>query len=196
MKKLFMLASLMMLSIGVFAQRTPGTITVQPKVGLNIANMTDSEGADPRLGLVAGAEFEYQVTDLLSLSAGALYSMQGSKAKQWGAEATAKLDYINIPVLANVYVAKGLAVKIGLQPGFNVSSKVSAKESGVKVDVDLSDIGIDVKTFDLAVPIGLSYEFNDFVIDGRYNWGVTKMVEGDPSKHSVFQFTLGYKFAL
>lgn len=196
MKKLFLMASLMMLSLGAFAQFAPGTLSIQPKVGLNIANVTDSEGADPRLGLVAGAEFEYQVTDMFSLSAGALYSMQGAKEDESGVTSTLKLDYINIPILANVYVSKGLAVKLGLQPGFNISSKISAKSGGNSVSIDAADAGFDIKSLDLALPIGLSYQFDNFVIDGRYNFGLTKLVDGDSSKNSVFQITFGYKFAL
>lgn len=52
-----------------------------------------------------------------------------------------------------------------------------------------------IKGFELSIPVGLSYEISDFVIDARYNFGVTKVAEGD-SKNSVFQFTVGYKFAL
>lgn len=104
---------------------------------------------------------------------------------------SSELDYINIPILANVYVAKGLAVKLGLQPGFNVNSSVKSKGDGVTVDAD-----VDVKTVDLSIPIGLSYEFNNFVIDGRYNWGVTKVHSDLDCKNSVFQFTIGYKLPL
>ena len=41
-----------------------------------------------------------------------------------------KMDYINVPVLLNVYVTKGLAVKAGIQPGFKVNSKVKVSASG------------------------------------------------------------------
>ena len=61
MKKLFVIASLMMLTVSAFAQHAPGTLSIQPKVGLNIANITDIDDADPRLGLVAGAELEMNV---------------------------------------------------------------------------------------------------------------------------------------
>ena len=53
-----------------------------------------------------------------------------------------------------------------------------------------------VKGFELSIPVGLSYEISDFVIDARYNFGVTKVLDGDDCKNSVFQFTVGYKFAL
>ena len=200
MKKFFIVASLMMFSVCVFAQHEVGSLTIQPKVGLNIANFTNTDGADARIGLAAGAELEYQITDMFSLSAGALYSMQGAKESEtiegYKAKMTAKTDYINIPILANIYVAKGFAVKLGIQPAFNVNSGYKVSVNDTNVSGSLSDMDIDIKTFDFAIPVGLSYEYNNFVIDGRYNFGITKMVDGDDSKHSVFQFTIGYKFDL
>lgn len=118
--------------------------------------------------------------------------MQGNKAKEDGVTLTTKLDYINIPILANVYVTKGLAVKLGVQPAFNVSDK--QKLSGGKASVEAEDVGAE--SFDFSIPVGLSYEFNNVVIDARYNFGVTNIADGGDSKNSVFQFTLGYKFAL
>ncbi|MBR0525961.1 MAG: PorT family protein [Prevotella sp.] len=201
MKKLFLMASLMMLSLGTFAQRAPGTFSYMPKFGLNIATLTDFDDADPRLGLVAGAEMEYQATDMVSFTLGALYSQQGCKQKAGGnilgidmnTKTTIKTDYLNIPIMANVYITKGLAVKLGLQPGFNLAGKykysgsVAGFEGNGEGDID------DIKTFDLALPIGISYEFDKFVIDGRYNFGLTKVFDSAENKHSVFQITLGYK---
>ena len=34
-----------------------------------------------------------------------------------------RLDYINFPVLANFYIIPHLAIKTGVQPGFNVREK-------------------------------------------------------------------------
>lgn len=191
MKKLFLMAVMALATVSSFAQHRVGTVTIQPKVGLSLANVTKGDG-DIRVGAVAGAEFEYQVSDIFSLSAGALYSMQGCKGEVEGYDATVKLDYLNIPILANVYVAKGLAVKLGIQPGFNVTSKASVEKSGTKVTTDLDGI----ESVDFSIPVGLSYEINNFVIDARYNLGVSKIMDGSDSKNSVFQFTLGYKFAL
>jgi len=201
MKKLLFLASMMMLSMGAFAQFAPGTLSIQPKVGLNIANLSDLDNTDPRLGVVVGAELEYQFTDLLSLSAGALYSMQGCKSDNGislfgidvNTKSTTKTDYLNIPILLNVYVTKGLAVKLGLQPGMNLSAK-SKYEGSVAGYGGESEGDIDVQSFDLSLPIGVSYEISNFVIDGRYNFGLSKVFENADPKHSVFQITLGYKF--
>lgn len=191
MKKIILMAVMALATVSSFAQHAVGTFTIQPKVGFNLANVTDG-GNDIRVGAVAGAEFEYQISDIFSLSAGALYSMQGCKGDIEGTDATLKLDYINVPILANVYVTKGLAVKLGIQPGFNVTHKASAKVQGVSASVDISGIN----SVDFSIPVGLSYEINNFVIDGRYNLGVSKIMDGSDSKNSVFQFTLGYKFAL
>ena len=102
---------------------------------------------------------------------------------------TSKLDYINIPLLANVYVVKNLAVKVGLQPAFNVNSKQKASKGDASAQAALDG----TKTFDCSIPVGLSYEYKNFVIDGRYNFGLTKVSKYADSKNSVFQLTLGYK---
>lgn len=188
MKKIFAIVALMISSVATFAQQSAGTISIQPKVGLNIADMANVDGSDPRFGVAAGAEFMYQATDMLGISFGALYSMQGCKGK---AGDTYKLDYINIPVLANVYVAKGLAVKLGLQPGFCVSNRIKYDKGG-SPETD----GWKENTIDLSMPIGLSYEFSNFVVEGRYNWGLTKVWKDGDAKNSVFQITIGYKLPL
>lgn len=193
MKKLFLAVVAMMVSAATFAQNEVGQLTIQPKVGVNIANITDAVGADPRIGLAAGAEFEYGITDNIGLSAGVLYSMQGAKASEESVDYTLKLDYLNVPILANFYVAKGLALKLGVQPGFKLSSKVKGEASGVTAELEVED---GVKSVDLSIPVGLSYQYQNIVFDARYNWGVTKIVDDADSKHSVFQITVGYKFSL
>lgn len=193
MKKLFLAVVAMMVSATTFAQNEVGQLTIQPKVGVNIANITDAVGADPRIGLAAGAEFEYGITDNIGLSAGVLYSMQGAKASEESVDYTLKLDYLNVPILANFYVAKGLALKLGVQPGFKLSSKVKGEASGVTAELEVED---GVKSVDLSIPVGVSYQYQNIVFDARYNWGVTKIVDDADSKHSVFQITVGYKFSL
>ena len=193
MKKLFLAVVAMMVSATTFAQNEVGQLTIQPKVGVNIANITDADDADPRIGLAAGAEFEYGLTDNIGLSAGVLYSMQGVKTTSLDDDCTWKLDFLNVPILANFYVAKGFAVKLGVQPGFKLSSKAKFKGSGGSKEVEVED---GVKSVDLSIPVGLSYQYQNIVFDARYNWGVTKIVDDVDSKHSVFQITVGYKFSL
>ena len=199
MKKVLFAALMMFSSVGAFAQHAVGSFNLQPKIGVSIANLTDMKDSDPRVGLVAGVEGEYQVSDIFSISAGALYSMQGAKktvsALGQSATTTTKLDYINVPIMANVYVVKGLAVKLGIQPGFKVSS--TEKTVG-NTFFGSGSVSRDIKaqSVDFSIPVGISYEYSNFQLDARYNWGLTKVFENGKDKNSVFQITLGYKFDL
>lgn len=166
---------------------------------MNVASLTKSDNYDSRIGLAAGVEGEYQVSDIFSLSLGAIYSQQGNKIDKTIAgqsfKYTNKLDYVNVPVMANVYVVPGLAVKLGVQPGFNVNSKGKAVANTVIGSADKT-VELDAKSVDFSIPVGLSYEYKGVVLDARYNWGLTKVWDGSDAKNSVFQFTLGYKFEL
>ena len=183
MKKILVVAALMLSSVSTFAQHAVGSFNLQPKVGVSIANLTEVKGSDPRVGLVAGVEGEYQASDIFSVSAGVLYSMQGAKLTD---DVTNRLDYINVPIMANVYVVKGLAVKLGVQPGFNVSNKIKVN------NLDAVENPAKAQSVDVSIPVGLSYEYNNFQLDARYNWGVSKAFKLSDAKNSVFQITLGY----
>ena len=169
MKKLFLLAAVMLSSVGAFAQHAVGSFTLQPRLGINIATVTDLDRTKSRVDFAGGLEAEYQVSDLFSLSGGLMYSRQGFK-----------MEDVDLPLVGTV--VKGLAVKLGIQPGF-------------VVDKDDAD---HMETFDFSIPVGLSYEYQNVVLDARYNWGLTKIYDVDKldSKNSVFQITLGYKFDL
>ena len=197
MKKLFLLAAIMMASTCAFAQHEPGSLTVQPRIGFSAADFNNTYDTEARVGLVVGPEFEYTLSNRFSLAAGLNYSQQGSELKD--ADVTFKMDYLTIPIVANVYLFKGFALKAGVQPGINLSAKLDA--NGKKVDID-DDM---VKSFELGVPVGLSYEFRNFVLDARYTLGLTKIFDEKKfnqkdfdldSKNLGFQLTLGYKFTL
>lgn len=199
MKKIILTAAIMLASVGAYAQHAVGSINLQPKVGMNIATLTDYEDAKSRIGLATGLELEYQASDIFSLSIGGIYSMQGvKKEKIIGKKeysTTIKLDYINVPIMANVYVANGLAVKLGVQPGFKVNSEITQKSTERKV-IRKATMDPEIESFDLSIPVGISYEFSNLQIDARYNWGLTKVFKNRDYKNSVFQITLGYKFDL
>ena len=171
MKKLFVMAAMVLSSVGAFAQTT-----LQPKVGLNVSTIADG---DWKAGFAAGLELQTNIAPKLDFAVGALYSAQGTKSDH----VTWTPGYINVPVTLNYYVANGLALKAGVQPGFMV-----AKD-------DMPDDA--VKTFDLSIPVGLSYEYQNIVFDARYNIGTTKVSKnGGDGYNNVIQITVGYKFAL
>ena len=197
-----MIAAMMVAAISANAQNEVGQVTLMPKAGINISTITGS-GSDKKskVGLVAGAEFEYGVAQNFDITAGVLYSMEGAKF----GDVKFNMDYINIPILANYYVVPGLAVKAGIQPAFNVRKKASYNGNTANIDDVMNDIlsiagaGVEtgVKSFNLSIPVGISYEYQSFVLDARYNIGVTKVFKNaDQGRNSTFAITLGYKFAL
>ncbi len=199
MKKLLMIVAMMVATLSANAQNEVGQITLKPMAGINLAKLT-GDGNKTKVGLVAGVEAEYGVAQNFGLTFGALYSMEGAKGEEVAGEAPKmNLDYINVPIMANYYVIPGLAVKAGVQFGFNVRKKLSYDGESMDVDDFFKALGVDtkVKTFNVCIPVGLSYEYQSFVLDARYNIGMMKTFKNmDKNKTSVFSFTLGYKFAL
>ncbi|MBQ6750145.1 MAG: PorT family protein [Bacteroidaceae bacterium] len=214
MKKTFFMMMFAFLSVATWAQQKKGTWSVQPKVGLNIAGIatyeheTDVDGeGGVRLAPVFALEAEYQLAPKFALVGGVQYSMQGDSEKgkfyRTKLRMTNKIDYINIPVLAKIGIARNLALKVGLQPSFNIRHDFELNGSNTVYhnDGDLSKIGIDIKPFDLALPVGIAYEFNHhgsacLVAEARWNIGMLKIAEvesGDPY-NMVWQLTLGYRF--
>lgn len=182
MKKIMMIAAFMVAALSASAQNEVGAISIKPTVGINFANITGDGDHKMKFGLIAGAEAEYGVAESFGLTAGLLYSMEGFKVD----DEKSNLDYINIPILANYYIVPGLAIKAGIQPAFNVRHKWS-------YDGESGDIE-GVNSFNFSVPVGLSYQISDFVIDARYNIGITKIFEdADQGRNSTITITLGYK---
>ena len=197
MKKLFMMAVVaLMATVSANAQQ----MFIKPMVGGTLATLTgDTEGNKMKLGLVAGAEFGYNINDMFAVTAGALVSLQGSKFddNSYQKDVTTNLTYLNIPILANVYIAPGLAIKAGVQPGFLLSRKTKLDElvgSGTWTSVEHTSTD-GMKKVDFSIPLGLSYEISDFVIDARYNLGLTNINDTDSykSKNGVIMLTVGYK---
>jgi hypothetical protein len=199
MKKFFLIAVMAVISLSASAQKmrhSAGSITIQPMIGISTGYLRGEyksgsttikyENDEARTGLGIGAEAEYYTTTpWLSVSAALLYQQQGWEMKSASAY---KCDYINIPVLANFYVAKGFALKIGLQPGFLVNAKAES--------VDNKDA---FESFNLSMPIGLSYEFkNGITLDLRGTPGLTAINKNSSSDYKLRSdcstLTIGYKF--
>jgi hypothetical protein len=192
MKKIMLIAVALMATMSVSAQQ----MFLKPMVGGTLATLTKVDDSKMKLGFGAGAEFGYQVAESFAVTAGALVSMQGAAFKDgnYYKDRKTTLTYLNVPILANYYIIPGLAIKAGIQPGFLLSAKAKGSEKVKGEWFDYENTGTDhMKTVDISIPIGLSYEISDFVIDARYNFGLTKVGDSGDAKNSVIMLTLGYK---
>lgn len=189
MKKIVLILMLAIVSMGIAsAQHEVKSLSLQPKIGLNLSKLTNHFDSNFKPGMVVGLETEWQSKAKFGWSVGLLYSQQGTKYALGEFKYTYNYNYINVPVLANFYVARNLALKTGLQFGFNVSNGYTIEGPGSKENRNAPD----VKAVEASIPLGVSYEFNQFVVEARYNLGLTYAVPR--TRFSTFQFTLGYRF--
>lgn len=192
MKKIMIIAAMMLATLSVNAQE----FFIKPMAGGTLTTITgDVDDVKMKIGFTGGVELGYHFNEMFALTAGALYSMQGAKFDSDQTKSNYTFDYLNVPLLFNVYVAPGLALKAGGQLGFLLKAKLG--------DHDYKDY---YKSTDISIPVGLSYEFDNVVIDARYNIGVSNIskdeymgveymgVKNDYKAHnSVIMLTIGYK---
>lgn len=238
MKRINMLAVTLAITLGVVAQNQEGTFSIRPMAGISIANLSSSldDYYHNQVGLTAGIEVEYAVSNQAGISLGAIYSQQGSEIDgstdlrytddngQQHAEYSEykghlRTNYINLPLMINFYVVKGLAIKAGIQVGLRSDERLKADQLSVKhAYLPSSDVfttlpsgnvyemwsmvfnETDVsKSVDFGIPVGLSYEYKNVTLDARYCFGLTKtdkILEAEDNRNRTFSVTLGYRFNL
>ena len=212
-------------AIGATAQSRQGKWTVTPRVGVNSSDVTglkwyettdDGKNVERgnmktkrKWGLTAGADVECLVNRRIGLSAGVFYSNQGyaydgngeSGEIYYGDQKMDGTMYVhlhmfNMPLMVNVYLLPGLALKTGLQ----VDGLISARQ---KYHGESEDILNSLKTVGLSIPVGLSLDVSRLSLDVRYSFGLTDYCDvramnnlGANWKTNVLCLTLGYRIAI
>ena len=163
-------------------------------------------------GMTGGLEIAYE-HGVASFTAGVMYSNRGTKYNDYTYEDAGLIEkvsgiqytlhYLEIPLMTGYEIYEGLKIKAGIQPGFllkakSMKSKITSekqKDGQAKViateetDRDASDM---FKKFDFSIPVGISYEFSNVVIDARYVFGVTENSDLIKARNGGFTFTVGY----
>lgn len=237
------------------AQGRVGQLSLIPRVGFSITQLTNDyidlnfNGVQQEVGnrwkpaVEAGFDLEYMILSRLSLTAGAKYSLQGSKFKDFHVtggeikEGTVRfaqfsryntdLHYLQVPLMIHAYIVKGFSIGAGIQFGRLLTAKESFnymvgdynkqtnktetyyrydRPSGKLMEVGegedrylkLSDtVTDDYKRNDLTIPLCISYESEDVILDLRYNIGLNDISkEVDKMRNSVITFSIGYRIPL
>lgn len=167
------------------------------KGGVNFATVTRGDNVDSpdsRTSFHVGAVAEMPINDMFSIQAEALYSGQGFKLDFDGPDgdkAEFQLDYINVPVLAKIYVTKGLSLEVGPQFSFLVNEEFDTNPFSNDGDVNLES----AEEFDFGVAGGLTFQTEmGLFATGRYTYGLTEIYKDSDLRNSVFQIGVGYKF--
>lgn len=178
-----------------------------------------------KLGFTGGLDLQYQFTPVVAVSVGASYTQAGSHSGDF--ENTYQnhfygvhdirftTGYVDVPVLSHIYVVKNFSVNAGLQASFLTNAKLSYETTAYERLVDEAGIETgeikysqkdaetkidkkdEMKSTQFYIPLGVSVEYENVVIDGRYNIPLTKNDSHDfYGKNKIFQVTVGYKFNL
>lgn len=185
MKKIILAAAALVMCIsGASAQGFDWGI----KAGLNLATLTKVDDAKMKPSMYAGVFANFMVIDdLLDIQPEVLYSRQGYKDGDF----YARLNYLNIPVLAKLHILNKLTLDLGPQFGIMLNAKGKEKIDGNTVKGDLDGL----KNFDVSFAMGLTYRIISMLdVSARYNLGLTKVNDmGDEkAKNSVIQVGVGY----
>ena len=201
MKKFFAFVAAAFMAISASAQSEAGSFTLQPNVGFTYTTATGDfgEGADGGFALTAGVEGMYMINDKFGAALGVNltgYNVSYEFAKE---DIVYSNYYFNIPVTANYYVAPGLALKAGIAVNFLSTAKIDGYDEYEwtmgRTTVGKTKVKDLYKSTFFTVPVGASYEINDFVFDLRYNFGISKVSDtGIDGSFNALSFTVGYKF--
>lgn len=194
MKKLLFIV--IILSLTLISCGTANKARIGAKAGVNFSDITGDD-VDSFKGLTSfhlGGVVEIPISDGFSFQPELLYSAQGSDYEESSFSGSVKADYLNVPLLAKIYVGEGLSVEAGPQVGF----LMSAKDEYDGGDEDIKDF---LKSTDFGVNLGLGYRLESGLNFGaRYNLGLSNVNDspdldgGAEYKNGVIQVSVGYFF--
>lgn len=152
------------------------------KAGLNFANVTGNDFGDTkaRTGFHVGVFKEITlVPELLFLVPEAQYSSQGFKS----GDKDYSIDYVNIPVVAKVYILKLFSIEGGVYAGFKVGDNLPGNS------------GDGLKTLDTGIAAGVGLNFPlGLSINARFMQGVSEIADNSDAKNQVLQLGAAFKF--
>lgn len=162
------------------------------KAGANFSKMSVDPGTnlDTKSGLHIGGLAHIHLSSQFAIQPELVFSMQGGEYEEGAQDYKLKLNYVNVPVLAQYMFGDGFRVQTGPQVGFRTSAEVKYGDT----EVDLDD---DYKSIDFSWAFGGGYLFkNGLGIDARYNLGLSNIREDDAyeAKNQVIQVGLFYQF--
>ena len=186
--------------------------------GPGIYEVADNEVVEVKpyasLGFIGGADVMYQASDVVGVSAGLSFVQAGCKLEDYTDDHTVvydrylRINYVSMPILIHSYLLPGFSVRAGVEPtlllgakSHEVQQSFDVDREGKKSNFSEDEFTIDVKNgmrkIGLSIPVGVSYEYENVVLGALYHVGVFNIYkEGESSRSSVFEVSVGYKLNL
>ncbi len=172
------------------------------KAGVNVSNITgsDSRDQDSRLSFNGGFVAELPISEKFSLQPEVIYSAQGSTIAAIDEDnfldidenIEYQLDYIQVPLLAKIYLADGFSLQGGPSINFLVNEEIDSQPVSNGGDINIVD---GANKFEFGTAAGLEYQFdNGFFIQGRYTRGFTRIYDNVNAYNYAIQAGVGYVF--
>ena len=200
MKKFFTIIAAALMAVSASAQSDAGSFTLQPNVGFTYTTATGDwgEGTDGAFGLTAGVEGMYMINDKFGAALGLNYTGYNTSVEDGKDDVIYSNYYFNIPLTANYYVAPGLALKAGFAVNLLSTAKIDGYDeyelSLGRFTVAKTKVKDIYESTFFSIPVGASYEINDFVFNLRYNIGLGDVKKGASGTFNALSCTVGYKF--
>lgn len=212
MKNLFFTAFVFILGMTqIHAQADSTSPEFGVKAGVNFATITgdDIDDLDSRTSFNVGLFMELPLSERFSFQPEVLYSGQGftmvtidqDNPFDTDENVEYQLSYIQVPLLAKIYLVEGLSIEAGPQFGFKINEEIDTEPTSDGGDTVIDPDDSYIKDFDTSIALGASYKFNGgFFINARYTHGITNIfkentiLEDVDAKNAVWQFGLGFSF--
>ncbi|MCM5663694.1 porin family protein [Galbibacter mesophilus] len=197
MKKQVLIAVAILASAFTYAQTDDNwhQLQIGARAGVNFSSVTgdDIDSPDSRTNFYGGLVAEAPISRNFSIQPEVFYSGQGFDIteEENQVDAEFQVDYIQVPLLAKVYLTEGLNLHAGPQLGFKVNEEVDFEPFEDEGDFDTDEIN----AIDFQLTGGAEYKFNNgFFLQARYSYGLSEVIEDSDIHNSVFSAGLGYMF--
>lgn len=216
MKKIIVMMVFSMFIVGAAEAQEQQTVlenSLSPKfgakAGVNFSNLyvNNADDENLKLGLNAGLYAKLPLVRGLSIQPELLFSSKGSKLTYNSfllggkGEYRFNLNYVELPVLLVINIAKNLNIHAGPYVSYLVSANIKdLKDNGTIRDI--ADLNADkFNRIDYGLAGGLAIDIQNFTLGARYNYGLKEIANSTlsnallgNSKNSVIAVYAGFGF--
>lgn len=208
MKKLVLILTSAMIAHSGFAQ-----ITIDPEVGMTIANLRsqagegDASNTDGAIGFSVGAGVHLPLSGGLYVKPGLYYQMLGGSSEEASITSTTRLHYLTIPVnlgyrLALSEQAGALFAEAGPYVGYALAGSMNVEGlpgGDASHDIEFGSESLEMNAFDWGFNFGLGYETPwGIYVKGGYGLGLGNLsnVTDANLTNRGWRIGLGYRIQL